>query len=106
MPPSLLQGQVSFLSTVDPKLLKGYTVEFFTSVTSTESAAALKMEAIAKTRGISAIVHRHSMGRLELLRRLCRAKALLHYASEDANPRAVYEAFLAGLPALITRCGH
>ena len=57
-----MQGQISFLSTVSPELLKGYTVEFFTSVTSTESAVALKMEAIAKARGISAAVHRHSHG--------------------------------------------
>jgi len=38
----------------------------------------------------------------EMQRHLCTAKGLVHFAREDANPRIVYEAMLAGLPVFTT----
>jgi len=97
------KGQLTFMKTVDPELLRGYTLEFFTSKNSEDSSEREEIIAIGKERGINVVAHTSKMAREDLLPALCKAKGVIHYALDDANPRAVYEAFLAGLPAIISR---
>ena len=97
------KGQKTFLQSVDPKLLKGYRLEFFASQVPPSAESYIRqMKQVAAERGIRIVLHKEALDRQALLRRLCRAKGLVHYARGDANPRALYEAFLARLPAFIT----
>lgn len=99
----MIQGQTLFLSLVDPKLLKGYTVEFLTGVRARSSEVADVIERLGRQRGIRVIVNRKPFKMEEVLMKLCSSKGIVHYALNDANPRAVYEAFMGGLPAIISK---
>jgi hypothetical protein len=96
------KGQLDFLRVVDPSLLTGYTVEFFSSKKSGADTVA-EMNKVAEEKGISIVAHTEVLTRHELLHTMCGAMGLIHFARTDANPRAVYEGLLAGLPAFITK---
>eukprot|EP00951_Prasinocladus_malaysianus_P010536 scaffold77306_cov39-Prasinocladus_malaysianus.AAC.1 len=93
---------MDFLEKIDPELVKGYKIEFFTSVKSAKNSLVPKMESLARSRGVDILVHAKPMAREELLQSLCRAKGAIHFALTDANPRAVYEELLAGLPVFLS----
>lgn len=101
------QGQSHFLRSIDPDALKGYTIEFFTSHSSSKGTdyyeALQEMRAIALERKISIVAHEEPMGQETMLRALCRAKGAIHLSLADANPRAVYDEVLAGLPIIVSK---
>lgn len=68
------------MKSVDPALLSGYTIEFFTSVSSAHSRTAQSIEDIGNERGIDVLVNRHSIVRETLLEKLCSSKGIIHYA--------------------------
>jgi len=97
------KGQLSFLESVDPGLLEGYKIEFFASQVPTDSNYTQSLLRVAAQRGIQVKLQSEPLDREALLERLCRSSGLIHYAAGDANPRALYEAILARLPAFVTR---
>lgn len=92
---------------MDKKLLDGWQIEFFTSKDSHTPGtdyyvSAKEIQEIARKRNIAINLHDDSMKYTSMLEALCRAKGAIHYALADANPRAVYEEVLAGLPVLVS----
>ena len=96
-----MQGQLKFLSLVDPSQLKGFTLEFFSG--NSKKSFQDEMQKIATERGIDVIIHGNPANRTELMSAICSAKGAIHYAKTDANPRVLYEFLMAQLPVLITK---
>lgn len=82
---SKMKGVMTFLKLVDPKLLRGYRVEFY-SGSSKENAEKqgkereAEMLAVAAERGIQIRVHLLSVSLQEIYDAACSAAGLIHYA--------------------------
>lgn len=93
------KGQVEFVRRLDPQMLGDFTLHFYGGEDRSDYAKQLRAE--VEARGLRAVVH----GRVthtDLLDHVCRSAGQVHYALADNNPRAVYEAFFAGNPALVS----
>jgi hypothetical protein len=95
------KGQVAFLETVDPEMLKGYNVNFYGGSISPSKEYLNAMTSTAAKRGISITVH-PPVSKSEVLQQYCRSSGQIHYALGDDNPRAVYEGISAGVPQFVT----
>lgn len=71
------KGQLEFLERVDPRLLQGYTVEFYGGNFS--HTAAHELQETAQRRGISVLVH-PAIPKTDLLLQICLSKGQIHYA--------------------------
>ena len=101
------KGHVAFLETVDPRLLKGYRVAFYSGATGGNAVATKgEMMQIAASRGIDIEVNLDLVPFEELLGRGCRSRGLIQFSKRDQNPRTVYEMMYAGLPAFVTSQAH
>lgn len=86
---------------VDPALLNGFTIHFYTSTAFRLDKAKEQLQGLASHRGIQIVIH-ESVSHEVLLAAMCSAKGAIHYASRDQNPRSLYEFLVAGLPVFIT----
>eukprot|EP00873_Tetraselmis_striata_P028554 jgi/Tetstr1/448818/TSEL_003786.t1 len=64
-----------------------------------------RLTALAHRRNISVVVE-GSVSKHKLLAHLCVAKGHVHYAAQDDNPRAPYEALYAGNPVFASFSSH
>mmetsp|Transcript_33715 Transcript_33715/g.95385 ORF Transcript_33715/g.95385 Transcript_33715/m.95385 type:complete len:639 (+) Transcript_33715:261-2177(+) len=100
------KGQLAFLETVNPKLMREYTLHVYGGAehygpNSTAAEYQKAVEAVARRRRIHVKLH-GDVGKGSLYAGICAAMGLIHFA-EDKNPRSVYEGVLAGLPAFINK---
>jgi len=100
------KGQLDFMRHANPKLLKGYTIHFYTSTSVNRKDGATypeQLEEIAKKRGIDVVVNFKSKSREFVANHSCHAKGLLHFARIDANPRVVTESIINGLQVFVSK---
>eukprot|EP00873_Tetraselmis_striata_P023895 jgi/Tetstr1/444159/TSEL_032053.t1 len=102
------KGQLDFIENVDPSLIRGYTVHFYSSVhaSSKPDSQPSLVEKIAKRRGIKVVIHKRPQTQEVVARHSCSAKGLIHFARKDANPRAVDESIINGMPVFVSRQSH
>ena len=96
------KGQLAFLEAVDPRDLEGYVVHFYGSdINASKGDYYKQLEALAKKRGISIVLH-EPVPKPAVLRQYCRAAGIVHYSSGDNNPRVLYEALYGEIPIFTT----
>jgi len=97
------KGQLEFLRRIDPALLAGYTVHFYGGGDRSDARPLIaEMRNVATLRGISVEIHGR-VSKPRVLRHLCKAAGVVHFAETDVNPRVAYEGLYAGIPLFITR---
>lgn len=96
------KGQVDFLETVDPLMLKGYRIHFYSGESQPDSGYIQQMLQVGQQRKIDMSIH-SKVDRLVLLKHSCIASGQIHYAIGDDNPRTCYEALYAGNPLFTTK---
>eukprot|EP00873_Tetraselmis_striata_P038476 jgi/Tetstr1/458740/TSEL_045127.t1 len=99
------KGQLDFIENVDPHLLLNYTVHFYSSVNGSKKPGSIPVmiQQLAEARGISVVIHWKKQPQETVARHSCNAKGLIHYARVDANPRAVDESLINGMPVFVSR---
>jgi hypothetical protein len=102
------KGQLDFMNNADPKLLKGFTVHFYSSVNGRKSPDSIPslIEKTADKRGINVVVHWKKQPQKKVAYHSCFAKGLVHFARVDANPRVVDESIINGLQTFVSRQSH
>lgn len=102
------KGQLDFINHADPKLLKGYTVHFYSSVDGRKKPDSIPsvIEKTAEKRGIEVVVHWKKQPQEKVAYHSCFAKGLIHFARVDANPRVVDESIINGMQTFVSRQSH
>lgn len=96
------KGQLGFLHTADPALLKDFTVHFFgSSYHENNTWYPREIERVAQAKGIRVKVHA-SVPKGQLMAQVCRSSGGLLWTSNDNNPRAAYEPLYAGNPVFMS----
>jgi len=97
------KGQAALLRKLKPESLGPYTLEFYGLRQAGQESAwneVARLAEMPRLRG-KVVIRDARVSHEKMMRAMARASGLVHYATQDRNPRVLYEALYFGLPLFV-----